>query len=1224
MQHMAGLVPKRGMSLLRFIRNGRARAAAIVAAVGFSTAIPGQAQIQYVYDAAGRAIEEVLPSGASNQFTYDPVGNIAAVTVDASTTLSIAQFAPNTGLAGTVVTINGSGFNSTAAANTVSFNGQAATVSAATPTSLTVVVPAGAGSGPITVSNGNGSVSSTSPFTVGPAVSVTSGASAITLAANQSTTVSFAGTAGQGVSLGFSSLATQPSGGTITAVVTQPGGTSFITCTATTDSGCTMPYLPVSGTYTITLSAGTAAATFSFAVNNDVAATLAANQSATFTAATVGQAATYTLALTTGQFANLLVSGDDFAGATVISIFAPSGTLWRTVTMSSTSGFGNSALISLQNPPASGNYQVRVVPQGGTTGGITLENAQTVTGTLSVDGSASAISLGTGQLGAYTFSGTTGQQLGLGLTNLNAAIAVDLTISLLDPTGSQVASFSTHSSPYGFMLPALAKTGTYTVLMNTQQVAASFSVQLSSDLAGGTLTANGPAVSFAPSKIGQGGTYSFAGTAAQNPSLLLAGNTISGNVLVSVYQPNGALYLTTTVTGASNVVNVADLPATGTYVVRIMPQYASSGSLAISLLLPVTGTLVPDAAATPISLGANQVGTYTFNGSIGQNLGLGITGLTTTPSGGYLTVKMTDPGNVSLGSFSVSAGSGGYVFAPLTKAGVYTVQFSSGTYAASFNALLSSDLTASMTVGGAAATLAPARAGQAATFSFSGSAGQNLNLILTGDTIPGSTDVYVIEPNGTILSSVYVYYSSSGGSASLALSNLPVSGTYTVRAVPANGGTGSLSAAITQDVAGTLSIDGAAIAISLANDNGKYTFSGTAGQSIGMGWTGLTTTPTGGTVNLAIYNPAGSLWYSCSGSAATGACILPWLTSSGTYTIKVTRAGSATALNLQLSSDLTANLTVSGAAIALAPARAGQAATYTFSGSAGQNLNLILTGDTIPGNSSVYVYEPNGTTLASTSIYYGGSSAGAGALALSNLPASGTYTIRVMPYGGATGSVTAAITQDVTGTLSIDGAATAINLVNNNGSYTFSGTAGQNLGMGWTGLSTTPAGGSLTLRIYGPTGNSWLTCGGVTATGGCTLQPLPTSGTYTVYVTRAGSATSLNLALSSDLTASLTAGGPAVTLAPAKPGQSATYSFNVTAGQNINLAFSGDTIPGSTTVYVYDPKGAALGWAYVNNVNGTPGTGTRSFTNVSLSGTYTIRLYPASGATGSFTVALTN
>ncbi|HEX6428685.1 MAG TPA: IPT/TIG domain-containing protein [Niastella sp.] len=79
---------------------------------------------------------------------------------------SISSFSPASGPVGTSVTINGTGFNATAANNIVYFGPVKATVTAATATSLVVTVPASAGHQPFSVTANNLTGYSAKPFTL--------------------------------------------------------------------------------------------------------------------------------------------------------------------------------------------------------------------------------------------------------------------------------------------------------------------------------------------------------------------------------------------------------------------------------------------------------------------------------------------------------------------------------------------------------------------------------------------------------------------------------------------------------------------------------------------------------------------------------------------------------------------------------------------------------------------------------------------------------------------------------------------------------------------------------------------------------------------------------------------------------------------------------------------------------------------------------------------------
>ena len=80
--------------------------------------------------------------------------------------LSITSFTPASAPVGTPVVITGTAFNATPASNTVTFGGVPATVTGASTTSLTVIVPAGAGT-PIVVTSGGATVTSTTAFQLG-------------------------------------------------------------------------------------------------------------------------------------------------------------------------------------------------------------------------------------------------------------------------------------------------------------------------------------------------------------------------------------------------------------------------------------------------------------------------------------------------------------------------------------------------------------------------------------------------------------------------------------------------------------------------------------------------------------------------------------------------------------------------------------------------------------------------------------------------------------------------------------------------------------------------------------------------------------------------------------------------------------------------------------------------------------------------------------------------
>jgi len=78
---------------------------------------------------------------------------------------AITAISPDSGVRGSVVTIEGSGFGASPASASVTFNGAIATPKQWSDTSITVAVPAGASSGPVLVSVA-GAASNAVKFTV--------------------------------------------------------------------------------------------------------------------------------------------------------------------------------------------------------------------------------------------------------------------------------------------------------------------------------------------------------------------------------------------------------------------------------------------------------------------------------------------------------------------------------------------------------------------------------------------------------------------------------------------------------------------------------------------------------------------------------------------------------------------------------------------------------------------------------------------------------------------------------------------------------------------------------------------------------------------------------------------------------------------------------------------------------------------------------------------------
>jgi len=131
--------------------------------------------IQYAYDELGRLVAVVDQQGNAAIYVYDSVGNILAIQRFDSATLpgvAITALVPDKGKAGTVVSLLGKGFGG-AGQNAVAFNGTAAPVAQSSANRIITSVPAGATTGPITVTTPLGSATSPRPFRIVGALAVT-------------------------------------------------------------------------------------------------------------------------------------------------------------------------------------------------------------------------------------------------------------------------------------------------------------------------------------------------------------------------------------------------------------------------------------------------------------------------------------------------------------------------------------------------------------------------------------------------------------------------------------------------------------------------------------------------------------------------------------------------------------------------------------------------------------------------------------------------------------------------------------------------------------------------------------------------------------------------------------------------------------------------------------------------------------------------------------------
>lgn len=847
------------------------------------------ANISYVYDQAGRLLAVIDPATDTAIYAYDSVGNLIGITRQPSTTKAVLQFTPASGPVGTTVTIYGTGFSATPASNVVKFNGTTATVLTASTTVLTANVPVAATTGPISVTVGGITATSAASFTVGtggaPTLSNVSpavgnyGATVTLTGTNYDTTVinnriAFAGAMG--------------------AVATATSSTITVPVPSTAQTG----FLSVS---TINGKA-TSSAEFFVAPPGVVAAEVQ------YTGRITVDGPTVVASITTANKSGLMVfhgtAGQRVSvGLSAVTVTQFTAAAYRpdgvsmTVPVQSFNASGGS--LDLGVLPLTGTYTIVLDPISTYTGNITVTVSTELTGTIIPGGAAVPIAISrVGQNARYTFTGAAGQTISLGVTPVTIT---SLNLSILKPDGTALVA----PTPFGTSGGAidshvLSVSGTYAILIDPASVyTGSVTIRLynTPDVTG-TITIDGAAVTTPALTIpGRRARYTFTGTAGNWVNLGLTAVTISSST-VSMLKPDGTTLVSTSIgTAGGSLDPTTTLPTTGTYTIVVDPTGLATGAMTLTLTSPLTGTITLDGATVPISLTkAGRTARYTFSGTSGQWLSLGLTAVTIASS----TVTLLKPDGTTLAGPTTIGTTGGGLEPPSTlpTTGTYTIVVDpAGVNTGSITLKLMSYLSGTLNLNGAATVAALTPIGRNAQYTFTGTAGQWVNLGLTAVTITSAT-VTMWKPDGTNLWSTTV--GTTGGSLDPPV--LPTTGTYTVTVNPALQYTGNIMLTLSTEVTGSITINAVAtpVALSRAGQNARYTFAGTASQAVTVKITGNTL----GSVTVNLYTPSGA-WQT--GTTQSVATFSPQLTATlgttGTYTITINPTTTATgSLNLQVTS----------------------------------------------------------------------------------------------------------------------------------------------------------------------------------------------------------------------------------------------------------------------------------------------------------------------------------
>jgi YD repeat-containing protein len=981
------------------------------------TAFPA-GDVEYVYDELGRLVG-VITTAERVIYTYDDVGNLLSISRGSSSQVSIIEFTPNNGPAGTTVTIYGTAFSTTPSENTVTFNGAAASVTSATATQIVTQVPVDATTGPISVTTPAGTAVSSTPFILGNPTGPNITGFNPTI-----------GVAGTGVTI------TGTNFDSTYHVNRVQFNNTFATVTASTTTSITtsVPAAAGSGRITVTTPEASAVSSADFFIppsphtvaEVEVMSRMAIGQSQVVSITTPTKIAIVVFDGLPGQWVSLGMSDTTISASTccassTVAIYKPDGTpLLGTFAFFSSGGGTPSVQL-----PVAGTYAIVVKPHSTLVGSVTLHLQEDLSPPISINGPAVTLTNGPGQNARLFFSGTAGQWISLAATDATIGApncCLTSMVGILKPDGTTLLApiqvFQPGAAtPSSLQLPA---TGTYSIIVDPYNaVAGNVTITLSEDLSP-SISIDGPPVTLT-TRIGQNARLFFSGTAGQWISLGAGDTTIGAptcctTTTMAIYKPDGTtLVAPLGIFAAGNGTPSVQLPVTGTYSIIIDPYNTVAGVITLTLSEDLQPSISINGPLVTLTNKAGQNARLTFTGTAGQWISLGLTDST-----------IGAPACCNTSTFAILKPDGTTFLSPTGFFGFHPITTTpsmqlpvSGTYtmvvdpynavAGNVTITLSEDLSPSLTINGPPAVLDFDRIGRNSRIYFSGNAGQWITLGMSNTTISAAdccatSTVNIFKPDGTNLLMHHGFFSSGGGTPSL---QLPVTGTYLIIVEPYNNMIGGVILHLSEDLSPPISIGGPAVLLTnRPGQNTRMFFEGGAGQQVILG---ASPTAIGAsncclTTTAKIFNPDGSELF---GMMIFNTGAVSWqltLPASGTYTLLVDPYNAVAGdVGIVLSQDIVIPIMINALPVSHNFDRVGQNAYFDFDGTAGAPATVQLTGD-IPGL-SVKLIRPDGIVIYQTS-----SNGSNFNLPTQTLPTSGTYRIFIDPSGTNLGNLNVRVT----------------------------------------------------------------------------------------------------------------------------------------------------------------------------------------------------------------------
>jgi hypothetical protein len=663
--------------------------------------------------------------------------------------------------------------------------------------------------------------------------------------------------------------------------------------------------------------------------------------------------------------------------------------------------------------PSDGTYALVIDPVDDAVGPVSVrvfDSPEIPPVSAAMDGAKHSVTIAKpGQNAGLTFSAKAGDRMSVVFTDDDG-----LPLRLQKPNGDAVPMGypMSESDGDGFYEPAvLPDDGQYTLWVDPQYSATgSVTLQLYEvpEDASARIEPDADPVTIRTVTPGQSATLTFAGQAGQRLTLQLsdATRTLGG---VSVHRPGG-YYLDDIYCATDCTLILPQLPETGDYRVDF-PTYGWPTAVTARLLdvsADATATTVVDGPETTVATMPGQNAAVSFAGSQGQ-----VVSLTAESRGGgdagFRSASLRDAAGNVLDDAERCYYSASCFVEPvvLPHDGTYTLSmnlFGLAAGSVSVQVFDSPEIpTVSAAMDGVKHTVTIAKPGQNAGLSFSAKAGDRLSVVVTDNGYDDSVPLRVQKPDGDTEPMGY-FVPGLGGNGFYEPTVLPDDGRYTLWVDPRYASTGSVTLQlyeVPEDV--SLRIEPAADPVTVRTvtpgQSASLVFAGRAGQRLTLRLSDATQSLGG----VSVYRPDG---YYVGGSYCVEDCVvvLPELPETGDYRVDFPVYGEAmtvTAQLLDVSVDATATAVIDGPETTVTTLP-GQNAAVSFAGAEGQTVSLTAS---LPGGhewlGDAVLRDPDGTAFA-----WSWPDGDRFVFPVVTLPATGTYTVTIDPYGEFDGPIT--------------------------------------------------------------------------------------------------------------------------------------------------------------------------------------------------------------------------